>query len=144
VAGRLLARYADPHAGTALRPFPAPHVLASVAPDELREVAGVPGARARPVVAVARACADGLRIEPGADPGAVRAALLALPGVGPWTVDYLALRALGDRDAVPATDLVLRRALGGQPSSEVTRAAAAWSPYRAYATEHLWAAEGRR
>ncbi|WP_418606872.1 hypothetical protein [Georgenia sp. SUBG003] len=75
----------------------------------------------------------------GGDDGEVRRRLLALPGIGPWTVDYLALRVLGDRDALPAGDLVLRRALGAT-AREVVTVAEAWRPWRAYAVTHLWTA----
>lgn len=141
---RLVQRYADPHAAVEeLRPFPVPEVLARADPGELRAVLGVPAARARTVLALARACADGLLADCTGDRSGDRAEtrrrLLALPGIGPWTADYLALRALGDADAFPATDLVLRRALGGVTGAEATRAATAWSPYRAYAAVHLWA-----
>jgi AraC family transcriptional regulator of adaptative response / DNA-3-methyladenine glycosylase II len=60
-----------------------------------------------------------------------------LPGIGPWTVDYVAMRALADPDAFPAGDLVLRRRLG----SDVLQRAEAWRPWRAYAAMHLWAME---
>jgi DNA-3-methyladenine glycosylase II/AraC family transcriptional regulator of adaptative response / DNA-3-methyladenine glycosylase II len=64
--------------------------------------------------------------------------LLALPGVGPWTADYLALRVLADRDAFPSGDLVLRRALGVTAPRDAEAAGRAWRPWRAYATVHLW------
>jgi 3-methyladenine DNA glycosylase/8-oxoguanine DNA glycosylase len=57
--------------------------------------------------------------------------MLELPGVGPWTAEYVAMRALGDPDAFPATDLVLRRRLG---NSDPDR----WRPWRSYAAMHLW------
>ena len=67
-----------------------------------------------------------------------RTELLALPGIGPWTVDYLSVRALGDRDAYPSGDLVLRRALGVATAREAEARAESWSPWRAYAAMHLW------
>jgi 3-methyladenine DNA glycosylase/8-oxoguanine DNA glycosylase len=79
-------------------------------------------------------------LRPGVDLAATRAALLALPGVGPWTADYLAVRALGDRDAYPAGDLVLRRALGVRTAREAETLAIAWHPLRAYALFHIWTA----
>ncbi|HET8601127.1 MAG TPA: AlkA N-terminal domain-containing protein [Segeticoccus sp.] len=150
---RLVQRYADPAPGAAphpdrvagngegpvLRCFPRPEALAGAEPEELRATLGVPAARARTVLALARACAEGLRLDASGDPTDLRHRLLELPGIGPWTAEYLALRAFGDADAFPATDLVLRRALGRVTSAEATRAAAAWSPYRAYAVVHLWA-----
>jgi AraC family transcriptional regulator of adaptative response / DNA-3-methyladenine glycosylase II len=98
---------------------------------------GLPAARAGAIRALARQVADGLRLEPSADPDAVRAALLALPGVGEWTAAYIAMRALREPDAFPAGDLGLRRALGvGAP--ELARRAEVWRPWRAYAAMLLW------
>ncbi|WP_228430642.1 DNA glycosylase family protein [Baekduia soli] len=74
-------------------------------------------------------------LEPGADRDATRAALLALPGIGPWTADYVLMRALGDPDVLLAGDLGVRQALarlGAEP------APTAWAPWRSYATQHLW------
>jgi 3-methyladenine DNA glycosylase/8-oxoguanine DNA glycosylase len=83
-------------------------------------------------------CASGLRIHPDADHAEIRHRLLQLRGIGPWTVEYLAVRVLGDRDAFPAGDLVLRRALGGVASTEAAKLSQRWQPYRAYALFHLW------
>jgi 3-methyladenine DNA glycosylase/8-oxoguanine DNA glycosylase len=62
---------------------------------------------------------------------------LGLPGIGPWTVEYVAMRAMRDPDAFPAGDLVLRKALGLETTREVTARATGWSPWRAYAAIHL-------
>jgi AraC family transcriptional regulator of adaptative response / DNA-3-methyladenine glycosylase II len=136
-AGRLASAYGEPGPG-GLTVFPSPAQLAAVDPVELQAAVRITHARARTLHALARACADGLTLAPGA-PDA-RARLLALPGIGPWTVDYLALRVLGDRDALPVGDLVLRRALGLGSTAEVARTAEHWRPLRAYAAMHLWAA----
>lgn len=120
--------------------FPSPAVLASAAVEELRAAVGLTRSRAATVQAVARLFDDGFRLDRTTDPKEARRQLLALPGVGPWTVEYLALRVLGDPDAFPASDAVIRRALGGLDSSAVTAAAEAWRPYRAWAAAHLWAA----
>lgn len=128
----------DPAVTDALLTFPTAQRLAAVSPAELQRAVGLTGARSRTVHALAEACADGLRIASDVDRGSTRARLLALPGIGPWTVDYLSLRALGDRDACPAGDLVLRRALGVATSAAVLARAAAWSPVRAYGVFHLW------
>jgi 3-methyladenine DNA glycosylase/8-oxoguanine DNA glycosylase len=152
-AGRLVAAFGTPLPEEPLRDaparegplrggfraFPRPHALADAGPGAVREAVGVTGARARTVHALATACADGLAIAPDGDDGELRRRLLALPGIGPWTVDYLALRVLGDRDALPAGDLVLRRALG-MTAREVVTVAEAWRPVRAYAVTHLWTA----
>jgi AraC family transcriptional regulator of adaptative response / DNA-3-methyladenine glycosylase II len=70
---------------------------------------------------------------------------LALPGLGPWTVDVIAMRALGDPDAFPVTDLGIRRAARdlGLPAAPaaLTARAAAWRPWRAYAVQYLWATD---
>ena len=137
-AGRLVAAFGRP-VRDSLVAFPSPEVLAAAGPEHVRRKVGITGARARTVHALATACADGLVIAPDGDDGEVRRRLLELPGVGPWTADYLALRVLGDRDALPAGDLVLRRALG-MTAREVTVAAEAWRPVRAYAVTHLWTA----
>ena len=75
-----------------------------------------------------------MTLDPMADRDEVRARLAAVPGIGPWTVEYVAMRALGDPDAFPATDLVLRRALrrNGTDNGD------SWRPWRAYAAMHLW------
>ncbi|MEO9175466.1 MAG: AlkA N-terminal domain-containing protein [Gaiellales bacterium] len=143
VTGRLAARFGDPlePAGGALRvAFPRPEAFASAPPDGL----GMPRARGATLVALARAICDGrLELGAGADLAAGRAALLALPGVGPWTASYIAMRAFGDRDAFLASDLVLRQVLGdASPVSarEAERLSLRWRPFRAYAVIRLWAA----
>ena len=120
-----------------LHTFPEPAVLAAQGPDGLRGI-GLTTGRAATLAHLAALLADGLDLGPGGDRGAARAALAAVPGVGPWTVEYVALRALGDPDAFPAHDLVLRQALGGVSAAEATRRAAAWRPWRGYAAQHLW------
>lgn len=135
--GRLAAAYGTPGPG-GLRVYPSADRLAAVDVVELQGVVRITHSRARTVQALAAAVADGLRLVPG-EPD-VRARLLALPGVGPWTADYLALRVLGDRDALPVGDLVLRRALGVTGAADVTRLAERWRPHRAFAAVHLWTA----
>jgi AraC family transcriptional regulator, regulatory protein of adaptative response / DNA-3-methyladenine glycosylase II len=98
----------------------------------------MPGSRRRALEALANALADGLRLDPGADPAETRAALLELPGIGPWTAEYVAMRALGDPDAWLPTDLGVRHGLariGAAPE-----AADRWRPHRTHAVRHLWAA----
>lgn len=118
--------------GQASSLFPSPAVLAEVDPAS----GLLPQARWRAITTVARALAAGtLDLSPGADRAEARRALLAIPGIGPWTAEYLAMRALGDPDAFPAGDLVLRRAV-----PDAARASQAWRPWRAYAAMHLWTA----
>ena len=135
--GRLAAAYGIAGEGGLLR-FPHPAAVAAADLEELRAAVGIPRSRARTVIALAEAFAAGLRVERHGDHAAVRAALLALPGIGPWTVDYLALRVLRDADAYPVGDLVLRRALGGISPAEATALGERWRPWRAYATMQLW------
>jgi len=137
--GRFAAAYGEPGPG-GLTLFPTPAAVAGRSPDELQAAVRVTHARARTLASLAEACADGLELRPGADHADVRARLLALPGIGPWTVDYLALRVLGDRDAFPSGDLVLRRALGVDHARDVVAAGTAWAPLRAFAAQHLWTA----
>ncbi len=98
-----------------------------------------PRARVEAVLAAATAVADGaLDLSPGRDPAALRSDLLALRGVGPWTASYVVMRLARDPDVLLTTDLVVRQ------GAEVLRAdldqAGRWSPYRSYATMHLWRA----
>ncbi|MEW1956996.1 AlkA N-terminal domain-containing protein [Kineococcus sp. NPDC059986] len=140
--GRLVAAYGTPVGG--LRAFPEPAALAAAGPDALRAVTGVTGARARTLHVLAQTLADGLDLDGDlgtVDPAAAHAALLALPGIGPWTADYVALRVLGDSDAFLPSDLVLRRALGRITAREAQARAEGWRPWRGYALLHLWTAE---
>jgi 3-methyladenine DNA glycosylase/8-oxoguanine DNA glycosylase len=97
------------------------------------------------VHALASALADAaVDLSPGQPPEArtlARARMLALPGIGPWTADYVALRALGDPDAFLGDDLVLKRALGVGRASEAVARAEAWRPWRGHALLHLWTRE---
>ncbi|MEX1078426.1 MAG: AlkA N-terminal domain-containing protein [Homoserinimonas sp.] len=136
---RLVAAFGQAGPG-GLTGFPTAEILASASPDDLRAAVGLTGARARTLHGLAAACAAGLPLGAGADPARFRSDLLALPGIGPWTVDYLAVRVLGDRDAFTASDLVLRRSLGGVNVAAAEAASEAWRPYRAYALFHLWTA----
>jgi AraC family transcriptional regulator of adaptative response / DNA-3-methyladenine glycosylase II len=111
--------------------------------DAIAEL-GIVRARAATIVAIATEMASGrLQLEPGADPERVMAQLVALPGIGPWTAHYIAMRALRWPDAFPREDLVLRKMLGGDaPVTPVqaARRAEGWAPWRSYATLHLWRA----
>jgi AraC family transcriptional regulator of adaptative response / DNA-3-methyladenine glycosylase II len=142
IASRLVAAFGVPVAGdglAALLAFPDAARLADAAEDALAAI-GLTRMRARTLRGLARAVADGtVSLDRGADPEAVRAALLALPGIGPWSAEYIAMRALGWPDAFPAGDLGLRRALGGITSDACERRAERWRPWRAYAAAHLWA-----
>ncbi|WP_260312227.1 MULTISPECIES: DNA-3-methyladenine glycosylase [unclassified Rathayibacter] len=125
-----------------LHSFPTPEALLAGPIEELRAAIGVTRARAATVRAVAAAFADGLVLDRAGDLPEQRRLLLAIPGIGPWTADYLGLRLLGDPDAFPAGDLVLRRALGGISTAAADAASQAWRPHRAHAAFHLWASTG--
>lgn len=138
-AGRLVAAFGA--AGPAgLTTFPTAEALAAQTPERLQRAVGLTGARARTVFALAEACANGLTLDPDGDHADARRRLLALPGIGAWTADYIAVRVLGDRNAFAPGDLVLRRALGGVSAREAEARSQAWSPLRAYALFHLWTA----
>lgn len=136
LTGRLVAAAGAPTPHGLLR-FPEPAEVAGLGVDGLRAL-GVTGARATTLAHLAAVLADGLDLGPGADRSVARAALAAVPGIGPWTVEYVALRAMGDPDAFPAHDLVLRQALGGVTAAEALRRAESWRPWRGYAAQHLW------
>jgi 3-methyladenine DNA glycosylase/8-oxoguanine DNA glycosylase len=136
-AGRLAAGFGSP-GPAGLTIFPAPGRLAAMTVDELRGTVGVTGARARTLHGVAALFAEGFTLDGSIPPTEARATLLALPGIGPWTVEYLAMRVLHDADAFPVGDLVLRRAVGATRSSELLTRAEGWRPYRAYGVMRLW------
>lgn len=145
IVGRLVERAGTqltdhPHADTAWR-FPTPAALAAADMEKI----GMPGKRVAALQGFAREVASGALPldDPHADRAELRAALLAMPGIGPWTVEYVAMRALRDADAWPGTDLVLMQALAARDPSMAKAAALraraeAWRPYRAYAALHLW------
>jgi len=118
--------------------FPGPSTLAAA---DLAGI-GLTSARVRTLRALAFAVIGGLDLNGPAD--AVVAALATLPGVGAWTTQYVALRSLGEPDAFPAADLVLRRVVSADGHLFSTRLleqrAEAWRPWRAYAALHLWSA----
>jgi len=145
LAGRLVARYGVPLADGEMddgltHVFPTAARLADADPTSL----GVPRSRGAALVALARATQDDaalFRTAQSLDDAVAR--LRALPGIGEWTAQYVALRVLREPDAFPANDLGLQRALadasGRRPSTrELARHAEAWRPWRAYAAQHLW------
>jgi len=143
LAGRLVAALGEPLAaprGALTHTFPTPDRVAGANLGGL----GLTGGRIVALQSLARAITEGsLTLDRGADWERTVARLHELPGVGPWTASYIAMRALGDPDACPVADLGLRRAferrgLAGAPKAVAARAEA-WRPWRAYATHHLWA-----
>ncbi|MET8273021.1 MULTISPECIES: AlkA N-terminal domain-containing protein [unclassified Streptomyces] len=119
--------------------FPTPEALACLDPEQL----ALPRSRRTTLTTLVGALAGGsLRLGTDSDWEKARAELIALPGFGPWTVEVIAMRALGDPDAFLPTDLGIRRAAEelGLPSTPaaLTARAAAWRPWRAYAVQYLW------
>ena len=104
---------------------------------------GIPERRTETLRLLAERVASGeLSLEPWSDPEGARTSLGQVPGIGPWTVEYICMRALRDPDAFPASDLGIRKALGqnGRPctTADAKRRAEAWRPWRAYAAAYLW------
>jgi len=153
LGARLTAAYGKPLSrpdGPLTHCFPAAETLAAADPGTLP----MPRSRALALTGLAAALAGGeVSLDPGADRDRTAAALLALPGIGPWTVSYIRMRALSDPDAFLPTDVGVLEALtrlGAVPAgtgpaarSRAARAAAAlaedWRPWRSYAVHHLWA-----
>jgi AraC family transcriptional regulator of adaptative response / DNA-3-methyladenine glycosylase II len=114
--------------------FPRPETLAAADPSTFP----MPSARARSIVRLAAALATGeITLDAGTDRDEAAEQLLALPGIGPWTVAYIRMRGLGDPDEFLPTDLGARRALDalGGTVADAER----WQPWRSYALHHLWA-----
>ncbi len=132
----------DDPAGGLTHLFPTPEQLAAIDPETL----ALPRSRRVTLTTLVAALADGtLRLGLDSDWDRARAQLIELPGFGPWTVEAIAMRALGDPDAFLPTDLGMRRAaqnlgLPATPAALTTRAAA-WRPWRAYAVQYLWATD---
>lgn len=142
-AARLVAALGEPiddPAGGLTHLFPSPRALAALDPETL----AFPRSRRATLTGLIAALADGaVDLGVGGDWERARAQLAALPGFGPWTVEVVAMRALGDPDAFPATDLGVRIAARelGLPATPaaLTARAAAWRPWRSYAVQYLWA-----
>jgi AraC family transcriptional regulator of adaptative response / DNA-3-methyladenine glycosylase II len=146
-AGRLTEQYGEPlppadgDAGGGSEDlthlFPTAARLAGLEPESLP----MPRARGRALIAVCQALADGaLTLDRGADRDDVRRRLLEIPGIGPWTADYIALRALAHPDVFLPTDIGIRDALRllGRDSADAADLAEGWRPWRSYAQLHLW------
>lgn len=133
-AATLALRYGEPVATphpALQRLFPAAETLAAVDPVTLP----MTRARGRALVGVAERIATGaLDLSDDVPRAEVRAALLACPGIGPWTADYVLMRARHAPDVLLSSDLVIRRELAARGVTDPGR----WSPYRSYATLHLW------
>jgi AraC family transcriptional regulator of adaptative response / DNA-3-methyladenine glycosylase II len=145
LAQRLVQRFGTPIATPwpgLDRLFPSPAVLAAADGDALGQL-GIVRQRQAAIAAIARAVADKqLQLHGGADVAATVAALKELPGIGDWTAQYIAMRALRWPDAFPAGDVALHKALGvqesRQPAREAEAASQAWKPWRSYAVVRAW------
>lgn len=141
IAGRFAAAYGE----AVQMPFPDLHLLMPTAGRVARSTEsammkiGVTAARARTLLGVSRAMEKVPNLlDPGADVEAAMARIKALPGIGEWTAQYLAMRAFSWPDAFPATDLGIRKALGLADERRIVAQAEAWRPWRGYAAMHLW------
>ncbi len=152
IAGRLVQRFGTPldqHQTQFL--FPSPQVICGLTVSDIAEL-GMPGKRAQTLIALAQfACDGGLIRKPGDTLESCTARLCELPGIGPWTAHYIAMRALRFTDAFPEGDLGLQKALaqlqkqdGSEPvvpkcsAAQTLAAAEHWRPWRAYAAMLLW------
>jgi AraC family transcriptional regulator, regulatory protein of adaptative response / DNA-3-methyladenine glycosylase II len=142
LTARIVAEYGErlEHpVGSVSHLFPSAEAMAAADPASLP----MPGSRARALVELARALVSGdVVLDPGADWSEARRQLRALRGIGPWTAEYVAMRALRDADAFLPSDLGVRRALerlgrDGRPPAAAALAER-WRPYRSYALQHLW------
>jgi AraC family transcriptional regulator of adaptative response / DNA-3-methyladenine glycosylase II len=147
IAGRFAAAFGEP-VQTAFPEihhlFPTPARIAACSVSEIAEL-GIVSQRARSILSLARAIVSGaLHLEPGGNVEETVKGLLALPGVGPWTAQYIAMRALAWPDAFPHTDHGVMKAMNERNPARVLEAAEKWRPWRAYAVMHLWANLGGR
>ncbi|PKH21005.1 adenosine deaminase [Enterobacterales bacterium CwR94] len=141
LAGRFSATFGDPVS----TPFPAltrlaplPERIAEATVDDIAQH-GIVSARSRCIIALAQACASGeLMLNSAPDPQEAIKQLIALPGIGPWTAHYIAMRALRWPDAFPKEDIAIRNNLGGVSAKEAEALSHAWSPWRSYAVMHIW------
>lgn len=139
LAGRMAARFGEPlrePAGGLERVFPTAAALAAASDDAIASL-GIRAARAAAIRALARAVASGAVVLERPASADVVERLLALPGIGPWTAEVVAMRALGWPDAFPAGDLGVRRALDGATAKGARERAEPWRPWRAYGAMHL-------
>ncbi|MGW0162880.1 AlkA N-terminal domain-containing protein [Mycobacterium sp. NPDC003323] len=143
-AGRLVQAHGTPvrdAEGGLTHVFPTTEQLTAIDPETL----AMPTTRRRTLTTLVAAIADGaVVLDAGADWQRARAQLTALPGIGPWTTELIAMRGLGDPDAFPVADLgvlVAAKALGLPAKADALQVhSARWRPWRAYATQHLWTA----
>lgn len=141
LAGRMAAAFGErietPHAALTWL-WPTAEAIRALRPAGI-VAQGVLRSRARSILALARAVATReVVLEPCIAAEETAARLMRLPGIGEWTAEYIAMRALAWPDAFPSTDLGIRRALAGKSTKQIVEMAEAWRPWRAYAAMHLW------
>jgi len=137
MAGRMVSAFGRPFSGPSrlTHLFPSPEALADANLGSI----GLTGARAETIRALARAvCAGKINFEGVVDSDEFLHRLCEIRGIGKWTAQYVAMRALGEPDAFPSSDLGLLRALSVESSRDLERRAEAWRPWRAYAAMYLW------
>jgi AraC family transcriptional regulator, regulatory protein of adaptative response / DNA-3-methyladenine glycosylase II len=141
LTGRLALRFGTPiktPVSNLTHLFPTPQRLAMASVADIGRL-GITGQRAKTLIALAQAAAKGgLRLEPGSRIEDSLEQLQKIPGIGDWTAQYIAMRALSWPDAFPHTDLGLRKALGTDDPKKILELAEKWRPWRAYAALHLW------
>lgn len=149
LAQRLVDKYGEPITTPwpeLTRQFPSASVLAAASGDALGQL-GIVRQRQNAIVGLAKAVAGGLPLHGGADVHATLEALKALPGIGDWTAQYIAMRALRWPDAFPAGDVALHKILGVQglknPARLAQAASLAWKPWRSYAVIRTWSGAWR-
>lgn len=137
LAGRLVSGYGEKTGS--LRRFPEPERFVEEPVGRLRSNLGVTGARAGTIRAVSQIFVELPPPEGNQPESDLLERLAAVPGVGPWTISCIAMRAFNAPDEFPSTDAVLRRSLGSPSPAEAVRIARRWIPFRSYATARLWA-----
>ena len=141
LAGRLAVRFGAPISvpfPSLDRLFPKPAEIARASAVEICQL-GITVRRAQTLIALAQAITSGdLVLEPGSRVEGILRQLRDIPGIGEWTAQYIAMRALSWPDAFPHTDLGIRKALGENSPKKILQMTEKWRPWRAYAAFHLW------
>jgi AraC family transcriptional regulator of adaptative response / DNA-3-methyladenine glycosylase II len=144
-ATTIAGRFAEAFGDKIETPFPELTRLAAlaerVAKASVNDVArlGIVSARSATILALANAFnSSALQLDAGADPETAMEKLVALPGIGPWTAHYIAMRALRWPDAFPKEDIAVRNNLGGVSAKQAEEMSQAWRPWRSYAVMHIW------
>jgi AraC family transcriptional regulator of adaptative response / DNA-3-methyladenine glycosylase II len=117
---------------------PSPERVAKASVDEIAKL-GIVSARAKCIIALAKSVVSGdLQLEAGANPEAMIKRLIELPGIGPWTAHYMAMRILRWPDAFPKEDIAVQNNLGGVTAKQAEEMSQAWRPWRSYAVLYIW------